>query len=351
VEDEAFVRALAEHPDDEHLRLVYADWLEECNDPRGELLRLEGTLRSIPIGDAQRQPLGRRWRELRATLDPDWLGRIDPNLAIPRWLSPAGGPPARSGVLDYYRWMSNNHWEWVILAVLAPIEQVARTLVECRARSDPDSWLSSRRWLRGVPVRTGREYDPVSSLLPLVQLRGHAWTVAVYDTFNLSMGGYVSAQGDARELSDRLGTVAVEFSTEDTSGATGYHLYECGGLAEFAEWDSASGRFASRKRPRPPWTGFPRDYPDELFRECGLYIPSFYARDDRDQPCLALDVPPPEAVERADLIDLRGSFDQRGYAALQQLRSELPQVHVLGDELEEGRPLPPDFQDEDDIPF
>ena len=39
-DNEAFVRAIAEHPDDDAPRLVYADWLEEHGQPeRAEFIR------------------------------------------------------------------------------------------------------------------------------------------------------------------------------------------------------------------------------------------------------------------------------------------------------------------------
>lgn len=45
---ESFQQALQEHPEDRTLRLVFADWLQEQDDPRqclrGELLRLSDTL-------------------------------------------------------------------------------------------------------------------------------------------------------------------------------------------------------------------------------------------------------------------------------------------------------------------
>jgi uncharacterized protein (TIGR02996 family) len=43
--EEAFERVIAASPDDDTARLVYADWLEERADPRGELLRAWFALR------------------------------------------------------------------------------------------------------------------------------------------------------------------------------------------------------------------------------------------------------------------------------------------------------------------
>src|SRR5690242_12437796 len=38
--DQAFLHALLDRPEDDAPRLVYADWLEEHGDPRGEFIRL-----------------------------------------------------------------------------------------------------------------------------------------------------------------------------------------------------------------------------------------------------------------------------------------------------------------------
>jgi uncharacterized protein (TIGR02996 family) len=43
-EDEAFLQALLQTPDDDTPRLIYADWLEEQGDPRGEFIRLQCAL-------------------------------------------------------------------------------------------------------------------------------------------------------------------------------------------------------------------------------------------------------------------------------------------------------------------
>ena len=45
--DDAFLAAILATPDDDSPRLIYADWLEERGDPRGELLRVECRLRLL----------------------------------------------------------------------------------------------------------------------------------------------------------------------------------------------------------------------------------------------------------------------------------------------------------------
>jgi uncharacterized protein (TIGR02996 family) len=65
-EEAPFLRALREEPDDDTARLVYADWLEERGDPRGEYLRLWCRV----LHDV------RRLRELRPGIAPDWLRQV-----------------------------------------------------------------------------------------------------------------------------------------------------------------------------------------------------------------------------------------------------------------------------------
>jgi uncharacterized protein (TIGR02996 family) len=65
-DDLGFIRAIQENPDDDTTRLVYADWLEERDDIRGEYLRLEYQLLQIPL----------RLAQLREQIDPDWLAAV-----------------------------------------------------------------------------------------------------------------------------------------------------------------------------------------------------------------------------------------------------------------------------------
>jgi uncharacterized protein (TIGR02996 family) len=58
-DDATFIRAIQDNPNDDSIRLVYADWLEERGDSRGEYLRLAGRL-----------------AELRQHIDESWLAAV-----------------------------------------------------------------------------------------------------------------------------------------------------------------------------------------------------------------------------------------------------------------------------------
>jgi uncharacterized protein (TIGR02996 family) len=65
-QEEAFLRAIIDHPADDAPRLIYADWLDERGDPRGEFIRVLCALAEVPKGDprwpepeARQQEVGR----------------------------------------------------------------------------------------------------------------------------------------------------------------------------------------------------------------------------------------------------------------------------------------------------
>jgi uncharacterized protein (TIGR02996 family) len=61
--ERGFIEAIERDPEDEEARTVYADWLEQRGDPRGEYVRLEALQSMLP----------RRLAELEAGLDRAWL--------------------------------------------------------------------------------------------------------------------------------------------------------------------------------------------------------------------------------------------------------------------------------------
>lgn len=68
-EDETFIRAIVDTRGDETARLVYADWLDDRDDPRGAFLRAEAEW-------ARTGKKEKALRALAADLDPVWVARV-----------------------------------------------------------------------------------------------------------------------------------------------------------------------------------------------------------------------------------------------------------------------------------
>jgi uncharacterized protein (TIGR02996 family) len=75
--DAHFLAAIAAAPADRLPRLVYADWLDECGDVRGELIRLEEETRERVAWDDTLWKLKPRRNELRQQVPADWLKAMD----------------------------------------------------------------------------------------------------------------------------------------------------------------------------------------------------------------------------------------------------------------------------------
>src|SRR5262245_52313456 len=73
--EEAFLQQLDAQPDDNVLRLVYADWLDEHDDPRGEFLRTAVALQQNALTGEQLAEARRRILELRPRVPASWLVR------------------------------------------------------------------------------------------------------------------------------------------------------------------------------------------------------------------------------------------------------------------------------------
>src|SRR5262245_5430925 len=74
--DDPFLRAIVADPGDDTTRLVYADWLDEQDDPRGVFLRLEVALAAVAPLDAGRGPLQARFLEAAAGIHAAWLSAV-----------------------------------------------------------------------------------------------------------------------------------------------------------------------------------------------------------------------------------------------------------------------------------
>jgi carbon storage regulator CsrA len=68
----AFLRAVLADPADDAPRLIYADWLDEQGDPRGEFIRVQCRLAQLPPGDEAVRGLRRREQELLSIHERSW---------------------------------------------------------------------------------------------------------------------------------------------------------------------------------------------------------------------------------------------------------------------------------------
>jgi uncharacterized protein (TIGR02996 family) len=86
----AFLRAVCAHPDEDGPRLVYADWLDERGDPKGEFIRAQCELARLDEFDPRRPTLARRAAELRRRYDLEWRAEL-PEIPGLNWGSYARG--------------------------------------------------------------------------------------------------------------------------------------------------------------------------------------------------------------------------------------------------------------------
>jgi uncharacterized protein (TIGR02996 family) len=91
---EAFLQHLRAQPDDDTTRLVYADWLEEHDDPRWRYLRLEVELARLAERGASPPELEAELAALGEGIDPGWLASAGKRWDVllrsssPDWLIP-----------------------------------------------------------------------------------------------------------------------------------------------------------------------------------------------------------------------------------------------------------------------
>lgn len=71
-----FVQEIRANPRDDTSRLIYADYLDESGDRRGEFIRTQVRLDQLPVGHEDRAALMRREEELLNELAEDWLAPL-----------------------------------------------------------------------------------------------------------------------------------------------------------------------------------------------------------------------------------------------------------------------------------
>jgi uncharacterized protein (TIGR02996 family) len=133
--EQAFLDAIWESPDDDGPRLIYADWLEEQGNPRGQFIRIQCALAGRELEERQRRELERQEQELLAAHQQEWLGSLcSPRL---RWRFHRGFIVAMQGMFreragryrDYHRFFPSGQVR-VLKRVNLPPAEVADLLTE-----------------------------------------------------------------------------------------------------------------------------------------------------------------------------------------------------------------------------
>src|SRR5215472_2931540 len=84
--EQAFLQAIIEKPDDDGVRLIYADWLEENGQPeRAEFIRLQIESALLASVGLQREGCLAREKDLLRRHGKDWLGEL-PRLSGINWM-------------------------------------------------------------------------------------------------------------------------------------------------------------------------------------------------------------------------------------------------------------------------
>lgn len=76
-DDKAFIRAILSNPAELTAWLVYADWLDEHDDPRAEFVRLMVRRGQVSNAEQEWADVEMRLRDLCRVLDPTWIAIFD----------------------------------------------------------------------------------------------------------------------------------------------------------------------------------------------------------------------------------------------------------------------------------
>jgi len=77
-EEQGFLEAIKAAPDAELPRLVYADWLDDRDDPRGDFIRLHWALRAVGPDHVDRVAGEEELSALRTNCEAEWLAAVEP---------------------------------------------------------------------------------------------------------------------------------------------------------------------------------------------------------------------------------------------------------------------------------
>jgi uncharacterized protein (TIGR02996 family) len=108
-DDSLFLNAIVANPSYQLRRLAYADWLDERDDVRGELIRIEEEIRDRVAWDDTYWQLKPRRNELRRQVDAKWLSAMGYDQVCEPLFR---GHPFPTDVRDAWRLIREAHERW-----------------------------------------------------------------------------------------------------------------------------------------------------------------------------------------------------------------------------------------------
>jgi uncharacterized protein (TIGR02996 family) len=201
---EEFLDGLRERPDDSVLRLVYADWLQEHDDPLEEFVRLEVRLASGDYPEQERAALTTRLAELGRRAEPGWLLAVNRVPFVRCSLKNVTGRSPLDGRLE----LANFGTRAVIVAFDAHILQYLRFTI-----TDPYGGVSDE-WYETYPTSAGgvrhHRFTGGERLSVSVNL------LNTIEADQITIGAYtIEAVYDYDGVQSRADPVRVELTDED----------------------------------------------------------------------------------------------------------------------------------------
>jgi uncharacterized protein (TIGR02996 family) len=229
--EHGFLDAIWESPDDDVPRLVYADWLEEQGNPRGQFMRIQCALARGDLEEDRRRQLERQEQELLAVHGQEWLGpTCSPRLF---WRFRRGFPVAMQGM---FRQVAGRYTDYLRFF---PNEQVR--LGRARAETTPAEvadWLTDTGTVNHYQGRYAILHR-VSQIDIAFSVAGQSEGVAAIPGFGQAAGGYYMIDVGGPVTIDCSGTLQRErlrLSWQNQSGKRGRTKYRLVLRPDGAPW-------------------------------------------------------------------------------------------------------------------
>jgi uncharacterized protein (TIGR02996 family) len=199
-----FLDVLRTNPNDNVTRLVYADWLDEQDDPLAEFLRLEVRLAANEVPEAERLSARNRLAELGRRAEPRWLCAVNREPFVWCAVRKSSGGDPRHGKVELVTYSTRA----MLITFDTHLLQHLRLDVTDPLGASSDTWYDQATTALGV-ARTHRL--EVASKLSLTMNLLHG--VAVPE---IMTGAYtVEARYEYDGVVSRADPVRLELTEED----------------------------------------------------------------------------------------------------------------------------------------